>query len=560
MIGSNRRSTSVIRLLSALALLLAARTPADAEEEVSFDAVPSDAWTGEPYELLGNRMFFTSWYFVRPGNYGWKDDEGHSVTASRQAKIGPQGAHFVRGDDMPHGVKLLAQPAQRLGPILKTERPWEAMGVTLTCVLQEGGRYRAWGTSQNAEGRGSSCYFESPDGLNWTRPELGLVEYDGNTANNLIPVCPDAVFVDPTALPDAKYKGLGGGDVSIEEFRSFIAKFPNRWEHRALRKDAGFINALFGFQSSDGIRWERLDEPFTIEHSDTQQGAYYDRQRKKYVLFTRTYFVGPRSLRAPEDPAGMGWLGEAHGAGRRSIGRSESDHFGDFPVSSLLLTPRPDMLPTELLYTNCYTAIPSAPDHHLLFPTIWNTYTDATRLEAAASHDGRVWNWLPGATLMETNAFGEFDGGCIFWRPNLIELPNGDFALPYTGYAFPHKYPRGAWSYNTGYAIWPAGRFMALVAEDDGAFSTVSFMPPGKRLRINALTDRAGSIRVAVTKRNGATLANRSWDDAVPVVGDHVWTVVKWGEADNLGCAANEPICLRFQLDHARLYGLEFVD
>jgi hypothetical protein len=80
------------------------------------------------------------------------------------------------------------------------------------------------------------------------------------------------------------------------------------------------------------------------------------------------------------------------------------------------------MKPSELLYTNCYTTIPGAPDHHLMFPTVWDTDSDSTHLEMAAGHDGRLWNWVPGGRLMETAEFGRFDGGSVFWHPNLIEL------------------------------------------------------------------------------------------------------------------------------------------
>jgi len=218
------------------------------------------------------------------------------------------------------------------------------------------------------------------------------------------------------------------------------------------------------------------------------------------------------------------------------------------------------MAPTDLLYTNGYTTIPKAPDHHLLFPTVWDTSTDSTRLEIAASHDGRAWNWIPGGPLMKTGHFGEFDGGCVFWHPNLIELPTGEFALPYTGYAFPHKYPRGAWSYAPGYAIWPHGRLVAVVADEKGGFTTVSVMPPGHRLSINAVTQRAGSIRVAVTHPNGTFVKGHSLDDAEPIVGDHAWTPVRWKAADDLGVTDGQPICLRFEMDHARLYGVQFYD
>ena len=29
------------------------------------------------------------------------------------------------------------------------------------------------------------CYAESKDGVNWTKPELGLVEFNGNKKNNI---------------------------------------------------------------------------------------------------------------------------------------------------------------------------------------------------------------------------------------------------------------------------------------------------------------------------------------------------------------------------------------
>jgi hypothetical protein len=159
---------------------------------------------------------------------------------------------------------------------------------------------------------------------------------------------------------------------------------------------------------------------------------------------------------------------------------------------------------------------------------------------------------------METGRFGEFDGGCIFWHPNLIELPSGDFALPYTGYAFPHKYPRGARSYRPGYAVWPKGRLAAVEAVETGEFSTVGLMPPGRRLRINALTKRAGSILVAVTRRNGELVPGRSFDEAAPIAGDQHRAAVRWRSGDDLGVPAGEPVCLRFRMDRAKLYGIEF--
>ena len=45
------------------------------------------------------------------------------------------------------------------------------------------GRHPEWANYEGYDGR--LCYAASRDGIHWTKPELGLVEYQGSTANNL---------------------------------------------------------------------------------------------------------------------------------------------------------------------------------------------------------------------------------------------------------------------------------------------------------------------------------------------------------------------------------------
>jgi hypothetical protein len=184
---------------------------------------------------------------------------------------------------------------------------------------------------------------------------------------------------------------------------------------------------------------------------------------------------------------------------------------------------------------------------------------DNTSVAMASSHDGKLWHFLPGSPVLATGAFGDFDGGCIFAHPNLTELANGDFILPYTGYNVPHKYPRQLWKYSLGYAVWPKGRIVALEASERGEFATVSFMPPGRKLRINAVTPRAGSILVEVAGNDRKPLAGRSFAESTPIVGDHHATVVNWKGTDDLGHPENSAIVLRFRMDQARIFSLEFV-
>ena len=306
-----------------------------------------------------------------------------------------------------------------------------------------------------------------------------------------------------------------------------------------------------GAVSADGLHWTMLPEPLVMEVTDTQLTAYYDTRLGKYVAYTRTWSAGPRSGRV--DPGRATWS-----LGRRSIGRSETSDYRRFPLHETILEPGPDLLPTDTLYTNGKTTMPGAPDHHLLFPTIWHTADDSTSIALASSQDGKIWHFLPGSPVFATGAPGAFDGGCIFAHPNLIELPDGRFALSYTGYNVPHKYPRRLWKYAPGYAVWPKGRIIALEAAARGEFATVALIPPGRRLRLNALTKRAGSIRCEVAGMDGTPLAGRSFAESRPVSGDRHWTPLVWGGIEDLGFKDGSAILLRFRMEQAQLFGLEF--
>jgi hypothetical protein len=293
-----------------------------------------------------------------------------------------------------------------------------------------------------------------------------------------------------------------------------------------------------------------------MEHSERSVPAY-NTTLKKYVLYTRKWYAGPMAANVESLPL-LDKGQRFKVMGRRAIGYAESDTYGDFPLSQLLLKPSYDWPPHHVLYNVAYTTIPGASDHHLIFSAVWDTSEDTTYLAMASSHDGRVWGWMPGGPLMHTAEFGEWDGGCMFWRPSLLELENGDFVLPYNGFNYPHKYPRGDWRYAVGYAVWPKGRLVALEAPAEGQFTMAGLMAPGRTLRINALTKRAGHIRIGVARLDGTFLPGRSFEDAKPIIGDQFWVPVSWTNGVDLGFEDGQPICLRFKMEKAKIFGLQF--
>jgi len=537
------------------------------------EAMHSKRISGEPYDLQGHRLFFTDWYWIRPGNLNWRDKDGALVNTVEEGAehptYGPSDAQLDRPSS-PFGIEIVAQTAERVGPILEREKPWERDYVILRTVLKEGDTYRAWAKSVP----GGDCYLESEDGWHWQRPVLGLVEFEGNRENNLLGPGPEgSVFIDPVGRPEERYKSIRGPKITFEEFKAFVEKHPDKWDPRAVKgywRAPEKFRALQGTVSPDGIHWTILPEPFTVEHSDGIEVAYYDRRLSKYVVYTRNWLVGYRSERWSGDPQIRTWLAEECGSGRRAIGRMESDTFGDFPISENVIVPTPgDVSPSEVFYTSIYSPLPGAPDNHLMFPTIWDTRDDTCSIGLWSSHDGILWSRVPGPRLIETSAFGEWDGGCIFSCPYLIELPNGDFALPYKGYNLPHKYPRGTMEVHSGYALWPKGRLVAVEAKDIGEFATVAILPPGRTMRVNAVTKRAGGMQVEVVRivdeakirpfqPYEETIPGRTFDDCDVIRGDHLWTPVTWRGESDLGHVEGEGMILRFRMDRAQIFGLEF--
>jgi hypothetical protein len=478
---------------------------------------------GHPYELAGKRIAFTNWYYVDPGDLDWVNKEGKSVYV--KGNEAPGAARF-KGVRTPHGIRLRAHRPDIRGP----------MEVPHRCVLQVGDRYHGWS---------NDTYFQSTDGASWTK--VGPLKLDKAFTDGVW-----NIFIDPSAPAAERYKTVWTTDsMSKAEFDEFRRKHPDNWEPRALLhySDQGDIGCIRGGYSADGITWNAYPDPLVVEYSDSLNTAYYDTDLKRYVLYTRQWSVGPRSTHSSVDIRN-GWTD----VGRRAIGRSESADFRTFPPSELIVEPTPDMLPSEVLYTNCHTFVPGAPDCQLMFPAIWNaSVSDTTRIAMLSSHDGKIWHWIPGGDILATQEPGKWNGGCIWALPNLIELPDKSWALPYLAHTLPHKYPRGQQVGSTGYAVWPKGRMVSIDADDEGEFYTIPVVAKGSKLKINALTTAAGRITVEVTGVDGHKLK-----DCDAIIGDALWTTVTWNGKDDLGIKEGADVGLRIHMKQAQLFGVEF--
>ncbi len=547
-------------------------------------AAQAQTYYGEPVKLKGRHIYFTSWKYVRQGQFAWRIQRDPAAGAGEQnvgAWLKGDGTRPARFEpiDMPRGIRLVAQPA--------TKVPFQPG--QLAATLYDDGKYKAWytvGPSPNPEpystkdrilpGHGACmAYAESDDGVKWEMPRLGLVEYDGSRDNNIVfrgdlngstrGWHGGCVFVDPSSK-DERFKMLYLGLCTDEEWAAFEKKYPGEADTMARRPDVGgfrCVFAVFGAVSPDGLHWKSLPEPLMIQHADTQNTCYYDLDRKEYVAYIRAWQVNERAPGYVPDDSDV-WIG----VGRRSIGRAVSRDFRHFKPAEVVVSTGADMAPSHVWYTNGKTTLPDAPDNHVLFPWLWELERDAGSVWLWSSSDGWTWSRVPGGPVVSPGNPGERDGSFLTCTGELLQYPGEKWGIPYSGVPIPHKYPgrditarKGLFpgvEGVSGLATWPKGRLVALQCDDEGEFATVAVVPPGEHIRLNASVPPTGYIQVAVRLfGQGGDVAGRTFDDTDRLVGDGLAMPVTW-KGESAMKHEGKPVILRFRLRQAKLFSVEF--
>jgi hypothetical protein len=141
----------------------------------------------------------------------------------------------------------LSKPAVHKGPVLTPTRdnpraPDHYGSHFYGSVLNENGKFRMWyypvsqGDTPTDLAQGPVCYAESPDGLRWTKPNLGQLEFRGSRANNAI------------RLPESKIEG-------VEVIRDDDDPDPARRYKMVYNPHNGKTWTIQTATSPDGIAW-----------------------------------------------------------------------------------------------------------------------------------------------------------------------------------------------------------------------------------------------------------------------------------------------------------------
>ncbi|MGV3660944.1 MAG: hypothetical protein ACO1TE_12215 [Prosthecobacter sp.] len=445
------------------------------------------------------------------------------------------------------GVKRTVHPARtRPQPVLEGSVPQEGSRVYLTGSVYHGeatGLLSMWyaghpdlpgGKKPKVAGfRGGKgnfvLYATSKDGITWERPALGLHEFQGSKANNII-----YDFHSPSVLLDAtdpdparRYKMLGS-----------------------------LTGAYYSATSPDGLTWTGPKEP--IVKSSDNITLTQDPRTGEYLAFLRKY---PTIIR---------------GYPRRTVWLARSKDFIAWSKPELVFAPDEQddawaaATTGQRTEVNNMSVFPHAAGF-LGFPTIFRvTATDRPASELShgqsgtdgtldvqliTSVDGRQWQRTEKREpIIARGAAGGFDGGSIFGVCSTAVHVGDKTWVYYTGISTTHGAPMPPKRIAIGRAEWRRHGFVSLDAGPESA--RVETQP--LRLSISQLVVNAdaagGELRVGLQEADGRPIAGFSLEECMPLnVDDMRWTP-KWGSSATP--PTDRPLRVVVAMKNSRLFSL----
>jgi len=338
------------------------------------------------------------------------------------------------------------------------------------------------------------CYATSKDGIHWEKPNLGIVEYNGNKENNIVWRGPHGagVFKDlQESDPDKRYKMLMSG--------------------------------MAVSYSSDGINWkEKIKIQGVSVAGDTHNNAFWAPSLDKYVGITRT------------------WITKEGRKGReREVARIESEDFERWTKEETVLQGEDFDLQTYAMPTFYYAGV------YLGLIAIHEQSSDRVWTELSWSPDTKEWFRIDASNpLIPTSEKKlDYDYGCVYACAYPIFEEN-QIRLYYGGSDWLHfGWRNGSLNLAT---LRPDG-FAGYVPVDSSQVAAVVtrlFSHRGAALKLTADVEKEGSVKVMVMNSAGEQIATSNSITRTITDG-----VLQFNHKIN-----EEKISLRIEIEKAKVY------
>lgn len=442
-------------------------------------------------------------------------------------------------------------PIRKIGrPIVAPDEAWEGTALQFGGVVRdpEDGLFKMWYSAFAIPASGKApgwrqCYAESTDGVHWRKPDLGLVEFQGNKHNNLVAFARAGSFSTPL------------GYVMLDPRPAEKAR---RFKSFALMSDGYGAVA-----SADGKTWEPDPQNPVCDSTGDVAPTVFDEQKNQFVSYMKLSVT-------------------VEGRPRRSVGRRTSPDLVHWTPNQAILVPdawederAKVMMATRKGWMEYYGMI-GFPYESTYLGLLWSFFCNAEpvgttegvfQVELAASPDGVTWSHAADrAPVIERGTPGSFDGGMVFTaaRPLVI---GDEIWVYYCGWESTHgcywyEEPKTDEPLKRGFISVGKLRRDGWVSVDarfaEGQVTTQPLRFRGNRLTVNADASE-GTIRVAVLDASGQECSGFGAAACVPLDrrNDLDWTVT-WSGQPELSRLQDQPVRLRFILNNARLFSFKF--
>ena len=439
-------------------------------------------------------------------------------------------------DELKNIEFVLNEPKDE-GAVLFFDKPWEGPFCGYATIIQDKAYMRMYyrglpEAGQDGSTNETTCYAESKDGTNWTKPNVGIYEIDETQNNNVI-LANEAPF--------------------SHNFSPFLDTKPGIPKAERYKAVAGTKKTgLFGFISEDGIHWQKIkNEPiFTDGIFDSQNVVFWSQSESFYVCYFRT------------------WTEDGY-SGVRTVSRATSKNFINWsdPIEmDFGDTPR------EHLYTNqthpyfraphIYIAIAArfmpkrqvlTEDQAIQLNVNPKYFEDCSDVVFMTSRGGSHYT----RTFME--AFIKPGIGLQNWVSrsnypvlNVVQTSPAEMSVYVNqNYAQPSSHIRR-------YSLRLDGFTSLKASYSGGEILTKPIIFNGENLYLNYATSAAGEIRVEIQNIDGTTIEGLSLDESLPIIGNEIKRAVSWQEKSNLHDLSGTVIRLKIRLKDASLYSLKF--
>lgn len=436
-------------------------------------------------------------------------------------------------------VDLFLHQPQNRGRVITFDKDWEGAFAGYMTVLKDS-LYRLYYRGYDKCGqRQTTCYAESPDGIHWEKPDIGLHEVCNTFNNNVI---------------------LTGNEPFEHNFSPFIDKNPMvpdslRFKAIAGRRETG----LFGFASSDGIVWEKFhEEPFVTQEGhesdfqifDSQNVAFWSESEQKYICYFRTWKKhGTRNIRTVSRISSTDFVNWTEPV-EMEYGDVNVEHIYINQTHPYFRAPQIYISTAARIVHNC-NAITSEQAAKI---EVHEKYAkDCTDIIFMSSRGGNIYDRIfPEAFIKPEVGYNNWTSRTNFPVLNVVPTSNSEMSLYVQknyGQPTPHL---------DRYSIRIDGFVSIRARYQEGECITKPFVLEGNELMINYATSAAGYVQVELLDVNKKPIKGFSLKESKKIIGNEIERTVEWENNPDIQSIKGKTIQLRFVMRDADLYSFKF--